>query len=164
MRRSRVWSLTRVCKLLWNSISFRHISTSLSLSLSLSLWLWCIIAENVRGYRFSFKQICEKRRGRMASFVFLLFVANCASTHMCKLETTGSFQYFLVAVVALSLVLILLSILSLSCVHMRRQKQQRSTIFICSSPFPSCRRCHPRVGVCGCYHMKNKKSKRKEIC
>ncbi len=73
----------------------------------------------------------------MASFVFLLFVANCSSIHMCEYgEDNRAYNVFNIC----------LLLLSLPCVHMIRQKQQRSTIFFFFSLF-SCRRCHLRVWV-----------------
>ncbi len=100
----------------------------------------------------------------VASYVFLLFVANCASIgNMCENGEDNSTEdvFDICFVVSSSLVLILLTGTTLEWCD-KNNKDQRSSLLFSLSSY---RRCHPRVcvDVCVCYHMKSKQ-KRKEIC
>ena len=166
MRRSRVWSPTRMCKLLWNSISFSLIC-SWRVCLWVCVWLWCIIAENVRGYRFRFDGTNGWWR-RLFSYCLLPIVHPLATCVWIRWRQQDGerFRYLLCCSRCC---------LFVSCLYfvdwydswMVRQKQQRSTrSSFALLPFPRvvnvmllC------VSMCGwmCYHMKSKQ-KRKEIC
>ena len=105
----------------------------------------------------------------MASFVFLLLVANCASTHMCENgednRTENVFDIcfvVLVVVVSSSLVLILLTGTTLEWCY-KNNKDQHDLHLLFFFLLPILVSSLPSSRVCVCYHMKSKQ-KRKEIC
>ena len=148
MRRSRVWSPTRMCKLLWNSISFSLIC-SWRVCLWVCVWLWCIIAENVRVIVFV-------STGRMDDGVVCFLIACCQLCihwqHVCeygednRTENVFDICFVVLVVVSSSLVLILLTGTTLEWCD-KNNKDQHDLHLLFSLSLVSSMSCSC---VCGC--------------